>query len=43
MNLEGGINFMAEITQNAFQTLELRAGDTVWATFKATELITTME
>ncbi len=43
VNLEGGINFMAEITQNAFQTLKLRAGDTVWAAFKATELITTME
>ena len=43
VNLGGELEFLAEITQNAFETLKLRNGDTVWAAFKATELIITPE
>ncbi|MCH1514484.1 MAG: ABC transporter ATP-binding protein [Acidimicrobiales bacterium] len=41
INLDGQLNFIAEITNNAFEILDLHKGDEVWASFKATELITT--
>ena len=41
INLDGQLNFIAEITNNAFEVLDLYKGDEVWAAFKATELITT--
>jgi len=41
INLDGELNFIAEITNNAFKVLNLHKGDEVWAAFKATELITT--
>ena len=41
INLDGQLNFIAEITNNAFEVLNLHKGDEVWAAFKATELITT--
>ena len=41
INLDGQLNFIAEITNNAFEVLNLHKGDEVWAVFKATELITT--
>ncbi len=41
INLDGQLDFMAEITNNAFEVLNLHKGDEVWAAFKATELIAT--
>ena len=40
VRLDGAVPLVAEITQSALDTLALRAGDEVWASVKATEVVT---